>query len=222
MNESKIKKNIRSVNEFINKGNMFVIATGNNYDYFIKVAKEKGIRYDYLILDQGSVISDRYNKIIYSCTLNNNILKSICYELREVYNIHKIEIYSAKRKECSFINKKITKISIKFNKKTSALKIITILNKKYGKYINAYLMIFSNSYIVEIISSKTDKEKAIRIIANIEKVDKSSIYTIGNGYNDISMINAFNGACVNNSVDELLKRCNRHVESVNELVYKIL
>ena len=83
-------------------------------------------------------------------------------------------------------------------------------------------MIFSNSYIVEIISSKTDKEKAIRIIANIEKVDKSSIYTIGNGYNDISMINAFNGACVNNSVDELLKRCNRHVESVNELVYKIL
>ena len=90
VNESQIKKNIRSVNEFINKGNMFVIATGNNYDYFIKVAKEKGIRYDYLILDQGSVISDRYNKIIYSCTLNNNILKSICYELNNK-NIDKIQ-----------------------------------------------------------------------------------------------------------------------------------
>jgi len=82
-------------------------------------------------------------------------------------------------------------------------------------------MIFEEINIVEIISSSTDKNEAIKVIVNKEKLSNNNVYTIGNGYNDISMIQNFNGYCMKDSVHKLLQICQNQVETVAELSYKI-
>lgn len=52
----------------------------------------------------------------------------------------------------------------------------------------------------------------------IEKIDPKKIYTIGDGYSDISMIKKYNGYCMKESVPALLDICNgKIVDSVSDL-----
>lgn len=53
-------------------------------------------------------------------------------------------------------------------------------------------------------------------------VDKSHVYTIGDGYSDIEMIRNFNGYCMEESVDELKALAKKKVASVSVLVNELM
>lgn len=222
INDRDFRNNKESVKKFKEKNNLFVIATGNNYEHFLNVVKKNNIMYDYLILDQGSVISNSDDKIIHSCCIENSVAKSIYQDLKNIDTSNILQIYNPFR-VCNDLNEnQITKISIRLKDLSLAKEIAEKINFKYKEWINAYVMIFDDINIVEIASNVIDKEKAIRKISEIEGIADENIYTIGNGYNDISMVERFNGYCMKNSVQELLNKCNNQVESVSELIEKIL
>lgn len=221
VNEEDFKNNKESIKKFKEKNNLFVISTGNNYEHFLEVVKKNNIMYDYLILDQGSVISNSDDKIIYSCCIEHSVAKSIYQYLKNMYISNIIQIYSP-FSVCNNINEnQITKISIRVKDLSLAREISKKINLKYKEWINAYIMAFDDINIVDIASNVVDKEKAIRKISKIEGIADENIYTIGNGYNDISMVEGFNGYCMKNSVKELLNKCNNQVNSVSELIKKV-
>ncbi len=215
-----IKENVKKVNLFRKKGNLFVIATGNNYDTFKKVVEKYKINYDYLILDQGSCIVDKNNKLVKANHINNKISNKIIEELEK--SNEDVEIFNEWSEEEQMPYKNITKISARYKNLKDAKLITKKINEKYNNYVHAYTMIFPKNYIVEIISSSTDKKEAIKVIEKKEKISKKNIYTIGNGYNDMSMIDYFNGYCMQDSVKELFNKCKNHVDSVSELINKLL
>lgn len=99
------------------------------------------------------------------------------------------------------------------------MKFNEIMNKKYNKYINSF---YVTGDAIEIISSKTNKSYAIELLSKKLKISKKNVYTIGDGYSDITMVKDYNGYCMENSVQELLKYCqNNKVRSVSELINKI-
>ena len=49
--------NIKKINEFVDKGNLFIIATGRNYNQLKSDIKGKNIKYSYLICEDGAKIS---------------------------------------------------------------------------------------------------------------------------------------------------------------------
>lgn len=219
LNEKGIVENINKINKFREKDNLFVIATGNNWRHFKKVVEKYNINYDYLILDQGACIVDNQDNLLKASCMDYNICKKL---------IKEISIINKKYKLCSpyeeietIEENSITKISLDFVDLQEALDFTKNINKKYGEYVNAYTMIFEEINIVEIVSSETDKNQSIKFIINKEKILKSDVYTIGNGYNDISMIQNFNGYCMKNSVNELLEVCKNQVETVAELIDSI-
>ena len=222
VNNEKIKENIEAVKRLRSNNDIFVIATGNNYEHFLNVIIENKIEYDYLILDQGSVIVNSNGEIISSWCIEKEIVEKISKELNDLDIYNSLKFYTVK----SICNKNnlenITKISIKLKDFETAKKITKKLKTYYKDYINAYVMIFGDNYFIEIISNKTDKENAIRKIAQIEKIPDNLIYTIGNGYNDISMIQYFNGFCMEDSVPELLEICDNRVNSVKDLIDRLL
>lgn len=75
--------------------------------------------------------------------------------------------------------------------------------------------------LIEIISSKASKIKAINKIIKLENLGKVNVYTIDDGYNDIEMIKEFNGFAIKNSVDALKKDSKKQVDSVYELIKEI-
>lgn len=70
---------------------------------------------------------------------------------------------------------------------------------------------------LEIISNKTDKSSAIKELLELLNVPKKNVYTIGDGYSDIKMIQDFNGYCMENAVDELRDICKDKVKMVDSI-----
>lgn len=217
LNDKDIEKNKKSVEEFRKKGNIFVFATGRSYFDFMNKAEQYKLKWDYLIINHGATILDKNNNIISNYTIDNNIIKNIEKDLEIEKTINHF-CCKLENSRTNFDDKDLTKIHAKYEK-DKAEQINSLINTKYSDFVNSY---FVSGNAVEIISNKTCKSDAIGEIAQIEKINKEDIFTIGDGYSDIEMIKNYNGYCMEKSVQELLKICNgKIVKSVSELIEKI-
>jgi len=231
VNEENIEINKLAVKDFMEKGNIFVIATGRSYiDIKAKIDKYN-ILYDYLIINHGATIIDENGKIIYNFTIDNNIVFNIKNDLEvSKYNIKYLNYKPDKAKEnvyfcCSkfesrldFNCEDLTKIAITYN---DSVNVSSINQKIINKYptVNSYHI---SKKSIEIISSKTNKSKAIKLLANYYNLNEDNIYTIGDGYSDIDMIKDYKGYAMRESVKELKEVAIDEVNSVSELIKKIM
>ena len=217
LNDEDIEKNKKSVENFRKHENIFIFATGRSYFDFMNKAEQYKLKWDYLIINHGATILDKNNNIISNYTIDNDVIKNIKKDL-EIENAIKYFCCNLENSRTNFNDKDLTKIYAKYEK-DKAEQINSLINKKYSEFVNCYLV---SGNAVEIISNKTCKSYAIEEIAQIENINQEEIFTIGDGYSDIEMIKNYNGYCMEESVQELLKICNgKIVKSVSELIEEI-
>lgn len=217
LNDEDIEKNKKSVENFRKQENIFIFATGRSYFDFMNKAEQYKLKWDYLIINHGATILDKNNNIISNYTIDNDVIKNIKKDL-EIEKAIKYFCCNLENSRTNFNDKDLTKIHAKYEK-NKAEQINSLINKKYAEFVNCY---FVSGNAVEIISNKTCKSNAIEEIVKIEKVNRENIFTIGDGYSDIEMIKNYNGYCMEESVQELLKICNgKIVKSVSELIEEI-
>ncbi len=211
INELDIINNVEIIKKF-RKNNLFTIATGRSFKDFNEKKDLYNIEYDYLIINHGATILDKSNKVLFNFSINNNIIKQLKQEL-EKEEIDSYFCCSLLDSRVDFNNLNLTKINIRY-KDSKVIKNMqnNILNK-FSNEINCYII---NDYTIEIISSKIDKAKAINLISN-----NNIIYTIGDSYNDLTMIKKYNGSCMENSI-KLLKENYKSYKSVSLLVKEIM
>lgn len=220
LNDEDIIKNIKKVNEFRKKGNIFAIATGRSFLDFTKKLEQFDIQYDYLTINHGATILNKKHEIIKNYPISNNIKEVIKNEFNLIDN-HNIFVCKSLESRVSIKEKDITKINIKFKNKEEQIKFNNILNTKYKKYIKSYLILeIENS--IEIISSDTNKANAADIISKIEKISKENIYAIGDSYNDLEMLEKFNGICMQNSKPEIKEKIKRKCHTVSEVIEDLI
>ncbi len=218
IDEESLKLNMQAVAEFRKQENIFVIATGRSYLDFHNKLDMYHFDYDYVIINHGATILDAKNQVFINYHIDNNIINNIKNDLRldkSISNFCCSELDS----RVSFEHKNLTKIHVKYNSKEEAMDVNKIINDKYHDYVNSYY-VTENS--VEIISKEIDKSKAINILVEKLKIDKDDVYTIGDGYSDIKMIEDYKGYAIKNSVDELKKVAIKEVSNVSDLIEEIM
>lgn len=214
-NNIDVEKNKATVSNFQNKGNIFVFATGRSYDDFKEVENKYHLKYNYLIFNHGSTIIDERGNIIEHHYIDNDFLQSIIPDL-EIENSKSYFCCNLENSRATLSDKNISKINISYHTHKKATQINDLLNSKYSDKITSFLINYNS---IEIIPSITSKSKAIERIIELENVEKSNVYTIGDGYSDIEMIKNYNGYCMKNSVPELLDYCKDNiVDSVSNLI----
>ena len=216
INDSDISKNIKLVKQFM-ENHLFVIATGRSYPSFVIEKNRYSIDYHYLIMNHGATIIKK-DKMIYN--------KSLDYLTKEEL------VKDLKRKEITYLfscfqlesvdirSKKITKIHARYQSKEEANYIKNILDNKYQNKVNTYLVCQEEA--IEVVSCEVNKSIAIDFIANNEKIAKDNIYTIGNSYNDIEMIEKFKGFSIENSVSSVRVHAIAEYDSVSSLISDIM
>ena len=215
VNEFDIKKNIKTVQEFRNLGNIFIIATGRSYLDFKKKVNTYNIKYDYVLLNHGSTILDKNDNIILNIPIDNLNL--------EIINDLKLEktiehfCCSELESRVDFNYPNLTKIAVRYLPFVNIPKIKEKLEIKYNN-INVYLV---SSNMLEIISNNVSKSKAIEVLRKLLNINKDDIYTIGDGETDIEMIQNYNGYAISNAIKELENVSIGEVKSVSELINKI-
>ena len=194
------KETINKINEFRNNGNIFMIATARTYNSIMYEIKDYNIPYDYISCLNGADIYDK-NGLIYS----KDMVELNIEKLKKIYTcIYKIEQFKEKDKTLYY------HIYIKLLE--SSKRIIEYL-KSVNVYINSYF--FKKINVISPISDKVDSIKYIQELLNINDCD---VITVGDGSNDLTMIEKYYSFGVNKlfSNNEVLKKCNKKVKSLND------
>lgn len=220
INNDDVLNNINSINKFRENGNIFIIATGRTYNSLKKEIDKYNIEYDYLILNHGSLVIKKDKSTLFHYKIDRNILFDITNYLSKYKP--KSVMYSYYTEDTSNINNPdISKITIGFQKDIETFKKVMMdVVKKYNNKLNIY---FTQNFEIEIISKETNKSKAIDLLMKKVNFKKENIYTIGDSYTDIEMINDYNGSCMEKSIDILKNDKNiKKYSSVSVLIKDIL
>ena len=218
LNDQDIEINKKEVKNFRDKGNIFIIATGRSFLDFKNKVNMYDIAYDYVILNHGATILDKNDNIIFNFPIYNEVIGDIKNDICLEESINNF-CCSGLESRVDFIHSDLTKIHVKYDTKDKAEKVNKIINNKYSKYVISYY-VTSNS--IEIISNKTNKSNAIKLLTKKLDIDDKNVYSIGDGYSDIEMVRDFKGYCMTDSVDELKQVAISKMESVSDLVKELL
>lgn len=216
-NENDYNDNIKLINEFISNGNIFVIATGRNISQLDRNFDFSDVSYSYLICNDGAIIFDKNNKVVYRCDISNECVKGIASILMNSDFIDDW-YYDNGFNTTKEIGDKANGIIGHFIDRNEAKKILDLIENTYSE-VHGYL---SEEWI-NITEKSVNKGNGIKIVANMINLKGDKIYTIGDNCNDISMCNYdFNCYCMENAVNELKILCNKQYKAVYELVKDII
>ena len=77
LNDQDIEINKKEVENFKKYGNIFIIATGRSFLDFKNKVNAYDINYDYVILNHGATVLDKYDNIIFNFPICNEVIKNI-------------------------------------------------------------------------------------------------------------------------------------------------
>lgn len=215
-NDDDIEKNKLKVKEFMELSNIFIIATGRSYLDFMEKEDLYKIKYNYLILDHGATIL-KDGEIIFTEAINNSIKEDLLYDLRPddiTWSFACCKLES----RVSFQENDLTKIHVRYETEEMTRKIHDFIKDKYKDYIDAFLVCKNKG--IEIVSNKVNKSVAINFISQLENTN--DIYTIGDSYNDLCMIEDFKGFIMNDSIEELKSKGYKQYDSVSLFIEDVL
>ena len=205
-------KNIRKINEFVDKGNIFIIVTGRNITHLKPDIKGYNLKYDYLICNDGGIIFDKNNKVIFRKDIDPSLVKTIYDILEEEENM----IFVAIDNSIAYVNdtKDLANAIIGIPKDVE--KAYNLLQDILNKFPNVHGYI-SDRWL-NITNKEVNKGNSLKYIQKLLDVPNDDIYTIGDNINDISMNQLYNGYAMEHSHSELIKISKGTIKSVSDLI----
>lgn len=202
------KDNIKAVNEFVDKDNLFVICTGRNLNRLL-VDLDKDLKFNYLICSDGAVIYDKYFNEIYRSDIEPRVVDGVVKIINNNDCFSDIDLIHG----ASLDDRKVNAIYALYDKnKIDMAKYALEYIQRTHPQIHGYL---SKNYI-NINNRMATKSSGIKNLIDVKKLEPLLVYTIGNDINDQDMLLDYIGTLMNssnlnidlpvvNSVNELIK-----------------
>ena len=76
----KIDRNVEAINDFVKKGNLFILATNKAMNFLAEDLSMINLNCEYYICNNGAVIFDRYFNVVYRKDIKQDLV-------RPIYNI---------------------------------------------------------------------------------------------------------------------------------------
>ncbi len=235
------KDTVKKIKSFIEDGNKFILATGR-IDADIKaLEKSLGFFGDYRISQNGAVIKDKNDNIVYKKLLPKNIIEKLSEYVYSLENVT-IEVtevdkrYATAKRQISYVYEFTEPVIIdpKLKEKIPNLEctLFLILSDNEGQFqgFSKYIKDnFEGIYAVqtspgclEVISNEVSKGNAIVYLQDILKIKPEDVVVAGDNYNDISMFkifeNSFAMEMAPNDVKSYAKNVAKNVAEVIEMV----
>lgn len=237
-------KNIEAVKRWRAAGNIFVFATGRDWISVDYDAKKNGIEYDLLVALNGGFICDEKGKEYYKKTIDNQIARDViemldepsngqllvqngidgCYKVHYVEGNKKImklyekvnELYKYTPEEA--LRREVVSVGCRLDCKDRVQKLCDEVNSKYNDQINAV----ANTFYVCVAGADISKASGIKRVMEHYGIKEENVYTIGDDYNDIPMIEEFYGAAMENGAGAVKSAAEVVVTSVHEFIDRLI
>lgn len=242
-----IQENLDGIKKLKESGNKFIISTGRSRSGIKKLLEKYNLDYDYMLLGNGALVLDKDGNKIVDEWIPSNILKKV---VESFYKSSNTLIYvdskdgnmlidnpkvdkSGIEKMLSYFDKIITLDEFKdFNEDVRILSIFSVnkdesividIQEKINKQFKETINVFRNNVFLDIVPAGCSKGNGLLKVLELENEDVSSLYTIGDSHNDISMFNITENSYSFNRVDDDIKEhANNLVDYVHEVVEEII
>lgn len=212
-------------------GNLAVIASGRNLSRFRELCPDWRALFDYVILDNGGATFNKHELL----ELYNYLDESQVDEVLRVAGEHTTTTYyytdfcDSKRLPAEVV----IKIRLWYHdletlwaQKENLEKKLTmkVLPWPRGAYSQVpEVDVSSQAGFIDIVPNNSGKEEAIRTLANKLDVITDEVVAIGDDYNDVGMLERFNGVVMDSGCEEVKRMFpTRIVQSVAELISALL
>lgn len=235
VNNSISNETINAINAWYDS-NYFIVASGRSLNSLKSNLDSFKVNYDYLISNNGGVIVDKNDRLLFISYINYDVALSLIAHVDKLdisaYVVNDGIKRAMKVKDQArlsnryndaddFIDydemitqKRIAQLIVLVDSFEIAVSIAEVINDKFED-----IVAYPNKTCVDIVCKGINKSSGIKFINDIHGFDQ--IYTIGDSSNDIDMIQKYNGYAVKNSSEDLLKVSKNVVESITDLIENI-
>lgn len=208
------KKNIAAIARFRNQ-NLFAVATGRSYEYFMSAKIKNNIELDYYLLNYGAQILDKNMQPISITPLT----KEDVAEIKKFFKEKNVTIlYCNDKKNSLKESGAIFKIVVKFNNR----KDLVDSYKQFIKPDSFNTYILKNHCSLEIIRKDVNKKESIKKFLPIIKMKQNDVFVIGDSINDLEMITQYHGFCVENAEPNIKAVAVKIYPHVYNLIEKLM
>lgn len=203
-------------------GNFFGIVTGRNYASLMEDLCKFDLEYDFIISTNGSLIRDGKGNVLKSFESDGSISREIVAliekndaswaEMMYLDSCHRRLIKRRKPGSELNVNWEILDESKTFHQISFALygiekakKLNAEINEKYFGRLSAYCIVNDDHETsnIDVVKFGVSKAHALEEYAALKGVQRENIITVGDNYNDIPMIRAFDGYIIESAADEV-------------------
>lgn len=209
----------KEIRKFRDAGNIFVIVTGRSVSKFKEGIKKYNIDFfDYVICADGSIVLDKNLNCIEKNTMNRNSVENVLNILLDeknkqiILNTEENSYHIYDKRDFFNISESILSISLVFDS-------IKDRNSYSLDKIDG-LSVYSNNIFTDILANGISK--ATSILKLYSNINGDELYIIGDGENDICMLEiAENSYTFASSVEIVKKSAKYAYHSIDEILSEI-
>ncbi len=205
-------ENRKAINDFVHRGNLFIIATGRAMNYLAEDLSMVDIDCEYYICNDGGVIFDKYFNVVYRKDIKQELVRPIYHILADDDNMLETFIdtshgYVSDTSKCA--NGIIAR---PYDRDKAMITLENILRKFPD--INGYM----STHWINLIDKDVSKKAAIDYLVETYRYSDTDIYTVGDGMNDYDMIEHYKGYTFESSPEDLKRVAVGTVNNIKELI----
>ncbi len=197
-------------------GNRFGIVTGRGRE-ILKEAKEKGVVCDYAVVFNGACVTDANGTVLYEAyaplSAEEAYFAFVSQFPQSEPGTVQYALYDAAKPDIPENRRGICQFSLVFDTNEEANAVTAQLNAFFGDTLISY----ANGRCINTVKKGISKATGIAWYAAFLQIPDRDIYAVGDNYNDLPMLTAFDGYLVNSAAAELRALVPNHCEDMAEL-----
>lgn len=208
-------KNVEAINNFKDKGNIFILATGRPLHDLNFLLEEYELKYDYLVCNDGGKIFDDKLNVLDSKTIPYIVAKEIVVRVddNKATKNYKADIGTEFTRD---FKGNVECIFAEYLDKDKAQQFINEISDLYPN-VSGYL----DSRFMYLQNKEVRKANGIKFLESLNNYDREDIYVIGDSVNDISMIKEYEGYAMSDCYPILKDYTSKYYDHVYDLVNDI-
>ncbi|MBR4903907.1 MAG: HAD-IIB family hydrolase [Selenomonadaceae bacterium] len=233
------EEDLTAIKNWRSAGNKFGIVSGRAYTMLPSHFQKFNLKLDFAICDNGAIIYDGDEKIVYETELPKEILFEIIKEPFAEESLHVAfetseTVYCTSIKPASWLLRekegwqsplimievaqiaslsKINQMALAFQSPEEAFAAAEKLNQKFGEYIFAQ----KNTHSVDIVVAGVNKGSGVENLLRVNNWSGKA-YVIGDESNDLPMIRKFGGFTVSTAKDFVKHEATKVFDSVGAML----
>ena len=235
------KSDIDAIKRFRASGNLFGIVTGRTLALIIPELKRFGVPYDFVIGVNGAIMVDSKHNLIFKHIIDEAmcqkfvdyalqsdakfVAKSDGVYIKQILGRHrfisKIWLtlmglgYKMVAKTTSF--SEIASFVVTGRDSQHTLHLCSEIDERFGYYLEYHR---NKETIIDISVKNISKYSGVKEAQNYFNVEK--VFVIGDSYNDLPMLDGFNGFSVSSAMIEIKERASKVFDDFDQLVEYLL